>query len=239
MNPEAIQGIKLRYVGVDGLHGSVSYVDGKTVKVRNPEDAMTRHLSRSEIDRGFISIAKMKDETGERVTGIILNRYRAQHQVAVLDGGCGTGRALYEIRDQLKLREKAGASSMMMVGVNDVDYSDESEDLDVREAIKNGEIQYMVDDLATVQLPTQAFDAIYLHEVLIHNGVGTTAKIVDNLLSSLKPDGVFIFNITRDQWNDDKLRTYFDMLLEGYTLHGYSHADNTGLERIIISIKPR
>jgi SAM-dependent methyltransferase len=240
MNLERLQRVKLKYKGMDGPRGSVSYINGKTVKERDPEDSVAEHLLRCEIDRGSSALAKMKDESGKFLMEIVFDKYRSQQQIAVLDAGCGTGHTLYEIRDRLNHRVHVASASMTTVGVNDVDYSDESGSPETRAAIRNGEIQYIVDDLATIQLPSQAFDVIYSYETLIHNGIGKTAKIIDNLLPFLKQDGVLIFNITEDQWDNPRLRAFFDLQLGQYRLCSYkAHNNRFDDQRIFIAIQPR
>lgn len=239
MSLESLQQIKLKYVEHDGLHAVASYIDGKVVRIRRPDDIIAEHLQRKEIDRGFSALSKMKDESGTPLINIIFDKYSKQGQLAVLDAGCGTGRTLFEIREQLELGTKATAASVTTVGINDEDYSDESCSPKTRAAIKNGQIQYVVDDLATVPLSEHAFDVIYSYETLVYNGIGKTTKIIDNLLPSLKPDGVLIFNITESQWGNSRLRDYFDLQLEEYRLHGHSVYDRYNDKRVFIAIKPR
>jgi SAM-dependent methyltransferase len=240
MNQEVFKNIRLKWVGPVGPHTSVNYADGKAVGIRRPEDIIAEHLSRVEIDRGLSAVEKMKDGSGKLLMEIILDKYRSQHQVAVLDAGCGTGRTLYEIKDSLTHWAKATSESVVLVGVNDIDYSEESVDPKTQAAIKNGEIDYRVDDLTTVELPAQAFDVVFANEVITRNTLGNAAKIIDNLLPPLKPDGVFIFDISEHQWENVKLRDYFDSLLGGYKLYGYAeYKERSSDKRIFIAISPR
>jgi SAM-dependent methyltransferase len=241
MNSEALASIKLKRIGSIGSHSSIDYdSNGRVVRLRKLDDIIAEHLLRSEIDRGLDAVEKMKDESGKFLMEIVFDKYRSQQQIAVLDAGCGTGHTLYEIRDRLNHRVHAAPASMTTVGVNDVDYSDESTSSKTRAAIKTGEIQYIVDDLATVEFPKQTFDVIYANEVITRNTLGNAAKIIDNLLPTLKPEGILIFDISGYQWENAKLRYYFDGLLEEYRLYGYSeYKDKSEEKRVFIAIQLR
>jgi SAM-dependent methyltransferase len=241
MNPEAFKNIKLKRVGSVSPHSSIDYdSNGKVIRSRKPDDIIAEHLPRFEIDRGLDAVEKMKDESGKFLMEIIFDKYRSQGNVAVLDAGCGSGRTLHEIRDRLTFWAKATPESVTTVGVNDIDYSEESVDPKTRAAIKNGEIPYTVDDLAIVKLPAQAFDIVFANEVITRNTIGNAAKIIDNLLTTLKLGGVFIFDISEPQWENHKLRDYFDGLVNGYKLYGYAeYKERSNDKRIFIAIQPR
>jgi SAM-dependent methyltransferase len=239
MNLESLKGIKLKYIGTDGPHSTVSHVDGKTVKVKNPDDTLGIFF-RMEIDRSSTSISReMKDEFGASLMDIVLGKCKQQGQIAVLDAGCGTGHALYDIREQLRGRVGVGSEKITTVGVNDVDFSDESENSYVRSSIEDGKIRYLVDDLETVQLQSKAFDVIYSYETLIYNATPKVTRIVDRLLLSLADKGVLMFNVTGGQRDNPEFRKFLEQKLDEYEIFAYNLKHKKDAVRTFVVMQPR
>lgn len=221
-------------------HSSV-FSDGKRVrKIRDPLDTVGSYYLRCEIDRsGDLMLREMKDEQGRFIRTLTLETLREQGQIAILDAGCGTGRTLNEIRTHLLFRTKARPEDILTVGVNDIDFSDESELVATRKAIRDGVIQYVIDDLEKVDLPQDKFDLITSFEVLNHNKPEKVVGIIKNLLRFLSQDGLLIFDLETYQREKPEIVAFIDSLLENghsfseYTL--YSPLDRA--ERIFIRIR--
>lgn len=216
-------------------HSSI-FSDGLTTfKIRHSEDSVGT-FTRWEIDRGIP--LDMEDEFKTPVLQVIINKLRDQGSISIVDAGCGTGRALYQMRNQLLLRTDAKPDDILTTGISDIDFSDESGDLDVRNAISRSEINYVVADIATAQLKPQSFDAIYSFEAFIYNEPAKIIKMIQNLLPSLKPDGFLIFNIKEGQRNDNTINNYLKADKENdFTMYDYV-VDHRRTRRIFVLIKP-
>lgn len=212
------------YLGSVTQHSSI-YSDGETVvRIRNSEDSVGEFF-RFEVDRdGELMFSEMIDEQSDSILSSIINRLTDQGSIAVMDAGCGTGRTLYAIRDQLLLTTNANPQDIVTVGVNDRDFSDESEDSMVREANRNGDINYVIADLESVDLEPESFDFITSYEALIHNEPAKLIRVIKNLLPSLKQNGAFVFDITEKQKDDPSVRTFLGWRLkqEGYSVFEYT-----------------
>jgi SAM-dependent methyltransferase len=228
-------------VGRPGPHSSI-YSDGKTtVKVRKPDDTIGNFYFRLEIDRnGVLMLTDMRDEEDRDILQAAVSTLHDQGHIAILDAGCGTGHSLNRMREELISRTGLPTKVIAAVGVNDVDFSDESEELTTRDAIANGNIRYVVDDLETVKLPKKSFDLITSYEVLIHNKPPKIAAIIKNLLPSLKDDGLFILDIHPFQKYDPTLKAFLEeeLVEMGYKTSEYRIITDCGLtERIFIRIR--
>jgi SAM-dependent methyltransferase len=240
MNPEAIQGIKLKYIGVDELHDSVAYSEGKVVKARQPHHDYIDGYLRAEIDKeGSGAIGEYRDALGEPMFEIALTKLGRQGEISILDAGCGTASMLYRFRSKLLSRTLRDPDKIITVGINGVDYSDESSRAQVRDAIKSGDIPYMVANLEEADLSSHTFDIVYCHEVLNHNPSGIAEGAVKNLLTALKPDGILFFNI--DIRQKDEFRIFLQTGLERgkYNIYAYEKEYKNKRKRIYVAIRPR
>lgn len=170
--------------------------------MRFPEDYVGQYL-RSEIDRDIGAYSADFHSPDHRPLILVaLEILRKKGRIAVLDGGCGTGKALWGLKDQLKFR--AGiplpADSLRFVGVSKENFSQESEWAAVRKAIRSGELEYLVGDLRDIPLPGNAFDIITLYEVLIHNSADAAEQIVNRLYEVLKPEGWLFASVDPQQF---------------------------------------
>jgi SAM-dependent methyltransferase len=235
MNPEAIQGIKLKYIGV---HGSVAYSEGKVVKARQLHDYIDGYL-RAEIDReGSGAIGEYRDASGVSMFEIALAKLGRQGKISILDAGCGTASMLSCFRSKLLLRTLRDPDKIITVGINGVDYSDESSRTQVRDAIKSGDIPYLVTSLEKADFSSHTFDIVYCHEVLNHNPNETAEGAVKNLLTTLKPDGILFFNI--DMRQKDQFREFLQTGLElgKYNIYAYEREYKNKRKRIYVVIQP-
>jgi SAM-dependent methyltransferase len=239
MNPEAIQGIKLKYRGMDGPHSSVPYSEGKVVKARQLHDYIDGYL-RAEIDReGSGAIGEYRDASGASMFEIALAKLGRQGKISILDAGCGTASMLYRFRSKLLLRTLRDPDKIITVGINDVDYSDESSRTQVRDAIKLGDIPYLVANLEEADFSNHTFDIVYCHEVLNHHPNEKAERSVKNLLTALKPDGILFFNI--DIRQKDEFRIFLQTGVEygKYDIYAYDKEYKNKQKRIYVAIRPR
>lgn len=125
--------------------------------------------------------------------------YKRQGHVTVLDAGCGTGNQLHGLIDQAE-RRGVDSEHVFADGLSDFDFSGVSNNGDTLQAIEVGRINYAVADLGTEQLPADAYDLIYSYEVLFHNE--KPAPIVLNLWQALRGAGSLYFNVPGEQIED-------------------------------------
>lgn len=193
---------------------------------------------RSEIDRSVWDVLfQMKDPLGEPLFEIALGKLRRQGEIAVLDAGCGTGRSLVELRFQLMFGAGKASPGIRAVGVNLSDYSKESELVSVRQAPQNGSIEYLVADLETTELTPDSFDIIYSYETLVHNDTSKATRIVDNLLTALKPEGVLMFDISKGQ--KDRFGEYLrnEVPFGKYYIYAYDLKDRRKNQRTFVFMR--
>ena len=223
------------FPGEPAPHSSVLSDELTTPKIKHSEDTVGP-FTRWEIDRGIPS--DMKDEFRTPILQVFIDKLREKGSISVMDAGCGTGRALYQMREQLLFRTDAKESDVLTTGVSNIDFSDESESAGVRNAISKGDINYVVDDLSGVQLPSSSLDAIYSFEAFIYNEPEKIIKIVQNLLPSLKPDGFLIFNLKEGQRNNDLISTYLENgKHNGFSMHEYI-VDHRRTRRMFVLLRP-
>jgi SAM-dependent methyltransferase len=117
--------------------------------------------------------------------------------VTVLDAGCGTGYQALDLARQVISLHDIPASRFLVDAVSDFDFSRLSDDRQTRVAIGAGFINYVVADLNTFKLPSEAYDVAYSYEVLTHNG--QPELIMDNVWQSLRPGGVGYLNASGEQ----------------------------------------
>lgn len=216
-------------------HSSI-FSDGlNTVRIRHSEDAVGP-FTRWEIDRGIP--LDLKDEFETPILQVFIDKLKEQGSISIMDAGCGTGRALYQAREQLLLKTGAKPDDILATGISNVDFSEESEDVNVRNAISRKDINYVVNDLSTVQLPPESLDVVYSFEAFIYNEPEKIIKIIQNLLPALKPDGFLIFNLKEGQRNNDVIDSYLnDDVKNGFTTHEYV-VNHKRTRRMFVLLRP-
>lgn len=157
---------------------------------------------RHELDRdsGCLQV-EFGEIDGTSPASIIFENYERQGSVAVLDAGCGTGRQLHDLLEQVQERRDINPDLLFADGVSDHDFSEVSKYADVRLANQMGRINYVVGDLKDPNLlPPNAYDLAYSYEVLIHNE--DPMQIVRTILDALRPGGTMFFNAATYQERD-------------------------------------
>lgn len=168
---------------------------------RNPHDTIGEY-TRSEIDRDCLPLSRdMINRNKEPLLAVAVRKLQQNGKISILDAGCGTGHALFDIYDQLSFRTGVGQQNIKAVGVNLADYSNESRDSYARRAIKDKKLTYIVSDIEDVDLKPESFDLIYSYEVLIHTPNTKAARIINHLLGFLKPDGTLYVGLTPEQFD--------------------------------------
>ena len=169
---------------------------------------------RVNIDRNIFSYSEFldKDKDGENIISIALNKLRNKGKIAILDAGCGTGRALFGFKEHLLFRTKQEKNPDIVeaVGINDKDFSKESEMWRVQKANAKGFIKYIVDRLETVKLPPNSFDLILSYETLIHNSDDNVVNIMENMVKSLAPRGRFYFDLLAEQRSNLQISEFLE-----------------------------
>lgn len=167
--------------------------------MRFPEDVVSTFLRR-EIDRSSYS-PDFHTPDGRPIITLGLDLLRANKELAVFDGGCGTGHALWDLYQQVSWRAgfPLNVDSLHFVGMNNEDFSGESQWAEVRKAIREKKIEYVVGDLGVDALPTGKFDIVTLYEVLIHNTSQDAQMILQRLQALLKPEGWLFANMYSEQ----------------------------------------
>ncbi len=177
------------------------------------EDDQVGSFFRVNIDRSTYPMSgEFLDEEGTPLLGAAINTLRNNKSLAMLDAGCGTGHTVWEVRDQALFRtgNYPNPDIVKAIGVNDTDFSQESSKKEVREAISDESIRYIVNDIETVDIPLASQDLIWSFEVMLHNPNPKVARIIRHLLPMLKPNGRFYFNITPEQRNDPEISSAID-----------------------------
>lgn len=169
---------------------------------------------RVNVDRSIFSYSEFldKDKNGENLISLALSKLRNKGKIAILDAGCGTGRALFGFKEQILFRTKQEKNPNVVeaVGINDNDFSKESEMWRVHKANAKGFIKYIVGKLETVKLPPNSFDLILSYETLIHNSDDNVVNIMENMVKSLAPGGRFYFDLLEEQRSNPQISKFFE-----------------------------
>lgn len=172
---------------------------------------------KSEIDRDISSYSEvLKDSEGNpliRVAGVL---FLEGGKLRFLDAGCGTGRAIFTLREELAMTTGLPRETIEVTGINDVDYRAESRVIEVRRAALSGSLKYLVADLDDVDLQPASYDLITSLEVLIHNDNEKAFRIINKLLSALAPGGKMFFTLREPQ------RTVMSPNLDSLSSNGFS-----------------
>ncbi len=163
---------------------------------RDPSDVMEVGYFRSEVDRTLGSVqGSFFQSHGVSIVHDTMQRGKKAGHLSILDAGCGTGRAMYELADELKRR---GINMpLRLVGVSREDYSDESEGWRARKAVQDGTIGYAIANLVSDELPAAAFTVAYSYEVLVH--INDVEAALRNIVQSVSPGGALYFNCLPEQ----------------------------------------
>jgi len=154
----------------------------------------------SEIDRDISSYSEvLRDSEGNPLIGTASILLRKSGRLRFLDAGCGTGRAIFSLREELTLATGLPKETIDVTGINDVDYRSKSRMVEVQRAALSGSLGYLVADLDDVELPSDYFDLITSVEVLIHNDNDKALRIINKLLWALTPGGKMYFTLRENQ----------------------------------------
>jgi SAM-dependent methyltransferase len=160
------------------------------------------------VDRGFDYYEKnLCGEDGVSPLTVALSAAERDGDVAVLDAGCGSGRALWDFR--CTLQRRAGPEApIRAVGVNQDDFRDESMAGMVRQEIANERLEYIVGDIGDCELEG-TFDVITCYEVLVHMPSWEATLVLARLLPLLRNQGSLFCTIF--PWQDQTV-AYEDLL---------------------------
>ena len=165
---------------------------------REPTDELGDY-TRWELDRTFGSPSAEFRTDNQPQFFQIIEMAREKGSLAVLDAGCGTGRGLFDLKDQVDFRTGVPVRA---VGINDVDYSQESEDRFVRQAFRNGDMEYRVEDLRQTRFDKPEFDLVFSYEALIH--IDDFDQVALNLAQAVRPGGYMYFDLLKEQIDSEK-----------------------------------
>jgi len=167
------------------------YEKGSSVMWADPH--ISKQLLQAHLDPN-IDVASRKKQTIERTANWILENCAKNEQLRILDLGCGPG--LYT-----EIFAKAGHK------VTGIDISRNSIDYAVKSAKKKGlNIDYQNSSYLDADLGQENYDVI----VLIYTDLGVLLPIerqqlLVNIFRALKHDGVFIFDVLKDDGFETKL----------------------------------
>lgn len=203
---------------------------------RNPHDTVGE-FTRSEIDRDCLPLSRdMINRNKEPFLGVAVKKLQKKGSISLLDAGCGTGHALFDIYDQLSFRT-GGSKNIKAVGVNLDDYSNESRNPYARRAIKDRRIEYVVSDIEDVEFKPESFDLIYSYEVLIHTPNTKAARIINHLIDFLKPDGTLYIGLTPEQLSSSFIQASLRTIENaGGDIFQYAKQQN-GQERVFLALQ--
>lgn len=195
------------------MNNSVTEIPTPTDRHQEPHGMFWK----SEIDRDISSYSEvLRDSEGSpliRVAGVL---FREGGKLRFLDAGCGTGRAIFTLREELAMTTGLSRETIDVIGINDIDYRSESRMVEVRRATLSGSIKYLVADLDDVDLQPASYDLITSLEVLIHNDNEKALRIINKLLRTLAPGGKMFFTLREPQ------RTAMSPNLDGLSDNGFS-----------------
>lgn len=155
-----------------------------------------------ELDRCISTInGQFMNLDGEGPIGQAITTARDQGRIAVLDAGCGTGKALIRLKDQIAFRADVPEQSIEALGVSLADYSYAfGGAYQERLRLSDGHITIALGNLATIALQPEHYDVAYSYEVLIHNQ--SLYPILSNVVASVRSRGSYYFNTHQDQMDE-------------------------------------
>ncbi len=159
-------------------------------------------------DREFRSYEKnLRGVDGVSPASVALEAAERYGNVALLDAGCGTARALWGMRGFLQ-SELGTDVPIRAVGLNIDDFSDESSNQAVRRAIVEEDIEYVLGDIGGAPVEGD-FDVITCYEVLVHMPSWEATLALGQLMPLLRDGGSLFCTIL--PWQD-KTVAYEDLL---------------------------
>lgn len=123
----------------------------------------------------------------------------ARGKVRVLDAGCGRIMALTELKEMVLQSTSLRKSDVIAVGINGHSFVDDLNNEEFDRVIEN-DVGFRRDHLAHAVVEPAYYDVAYAHDVLAYNN--DPAAIIDNLLSAIRPGGVFFGDISPNQVKD-------------------------------------
>jgi SAM-dependent methyltransferase len=196
------------------------------------ESDILGNYKRWETDRDMTGPSEnFRDERDRPLLMVARDIYRKRGKIAALDAGCGTGNALLDLREQIKITGGED-SKILTVGVNDQNFSNESMEREVREAVKAKKVKYVVGKIQDIKFANK-FDLIWSYEVLLHNSNEEVAKTITNLLEALEDDGRMFLNMTEEQRSSAEISSLIENLESSASLRILEKARSRREERRI------
>lgn len=175
-----------------------------------------------ELDRhiGKYSQDFLEDSQNRKMISACCDWYREHHSISILDCGCGTGRALWTLKDQLIFRcPDEDHEKLRATGINLHDFSALSTERSTREAVANGLVEYIVGNCAEIAPDLGSTDFILMYEMLIWNDVKDVAKILKNYAKGLSVGGRLYASMNVDQFESKTVSNALDRIaLQGYSI---------------------
>ena len=175
---------------------------GTSFELRSPDDIVPPEgLSRRLIDRPIGDVNELyRVYLGPHLTPTYTAAKvrREMGSLAIIDVGCGTARTLKTLGDAVCSLADCDLSSLELRGVNHVDYSLESGDLETVEACQTGRIDYQVGDAFGLEvIPDDTADIVQSYFTI--GNIRRPMGWLRSMIRITKPGGYMFFNTSLRQ----------------------------------------